>query len=235
MLQEKQAGLNQLRVHDFATGAWREVPFPEPVYAAFAAGTPEFESKRFRYSYQSLITPSSVFDYDTHDGPVAAAEARGGAGRLRPAALRLRAPLGHRARRREGADQHRVPEGPREGRPRAALALRLRLLRLRHAGGVRQPAAEPARSRHPVRDRAHPRRRRDGRGLARRRHADEEEEHLLRLHRLRRVPGRRRSWTSPRAAADRGRQRGRPADGRRRPTSGRTCSAPCTPRCRSST
>ena len=27
-------------MHDFATGTWREVPFPEPVYAAFAAGTP---------------------------------------------------------------------------------------------------------------------------------------------------------------------------------------------------
>jgi oligopeptidase B len=68
VLQEKQAGLNHLRVHDFATGAWREVSFPEPVYAAFAAGTPEFESKRFRYNYQSLVTPSSVFEYDTLAG-----------------------------------------------------------------------------------------------------------------------------------------------------------------------
>jgi oligopeptidase B len=38
------------------------------VYAAFAAGTPEFESKRFRYSYQSLVTPGSVYDYDTLTG-----------------------------------------------------------------------------------------------------------------------------------------------------------------------
>jgi oligopeptidase B len=68
VLQEKQAGLNRLRVFDFASGGWREVSFPEPVYAAFAAGTPEFESKRFRYSYQSLVTPSSVYDYDTLTG-----------------------------------------------------------------------------------------------------------------------------------------------------------------------
>ncbi len=68
VLQEKQAGLNRLRVHDFASGSWREVSFPEPVYAAFAAGTPEFESKSFRYNYQSLVTPSSVFDYDTLSG-----------------------------------------------------------------------------------------------------------------------------------------------------------------------
>jgi oligopeptidase B len=68
VVQEKRAALYQLRVHDFATASWREVPFPEPVYAAFAAGTPEFASKVFRYSYQSLITPASVFDYDTRTG-----------------------------------------------------------------------------------------------------------------------------------------------------------------------
>ena len=148
VVQEKRAALNQLRVHDFATGSWREVPFPEPVYAAFAAGTPEFESKLFRYSYQSLITPASVFDYDTRTGQSHAAEARGRARRLRPAALRLRASLGHRARRRQGPDQHRLQEGPRARRALAALALRVRLLRLRHAGELRQQAAEPARPRH---------------------------------------------------------------------------------------
>ena len=68
VVQEKQAGLNHLRVHSFASGAWNEVAFPEPVYAAFATGTPEFESTRFRYDYQSLVTPSSVYDYDMQAG-----------------------------------------------------------------------------------------------------------------------------------------------------------------------
>jgi oligopeptidase B len=68
VVQEKQAGLNHLRVHSFASGAWSEVAFPEPVYAAFATGTPEFESTRFRYDYQSLVTPSSVYDYDMQAG-----------------------------------------------------------------------------------------------------------------------------------------------------------------------
>lgn len=68
VVQEKQAGLNRLRVHAFATGAWREVSFPEPVYAAFAVGTPEFGSTRLRYAYQSLVTPSSVYDYDMASG-----------------------------------------------------------------------------------------------------------------------------------------------------------------------
>lgn len=68
VLEEKQAGLNRLRVHGFADGRWKEIAFPEPVYTAFAAGTPEFESKLFRYNYQSLTTPSSVYDFDMETG-----------------------------------------------------------------------------------------------------------------------------------------------------------------------
>jgi oligopeptidase B len=67
-LQEKRAGLHQLRVRSFASGAWREVAFPEPVYAAFAADTPEFDSTLLRYSYQSLVTPSSVYDFEMESG-----------------------------------------------------------------------------------------------------------------------------------------------------------------------
>jgi len=51
VVQEKQAGLNRLRVHAFADGSWKEVSFPEPVYSAFASGTPEVDSKAFRYSF----------------------------------------------------------------------------------------------------------------------------------------------------------------------------------------
>ncbi len=68
VLQEKQAGLNRLRVHGFSDGRWKEVSFPEPVYTAFASGTPEFDSKRLRYTYQSLTTPPSVYDYDMAAG-----------------------------------------------------------------------------------------------------------------------------------------------------------------------
>jgi oligopeptidase B len=68
VLQEKEKGLNRLRVRDFAGGDWKEIRFPEPVYTAFAAWTPEFESRLLRYNYQSLVTPSSVYDYDMASG-----------------------------------------------------------------------------------------------------------------------------------------------------------------------
>ena len=64
VIQEKKAGLNRLRVHQFADGQWRDVTFPETVYQASIAGTPEFTSKTVRYRYESLLTPPSVYDYD---------------------------------------------------------------------------------------------------------------------------------------------------------------------------
>lgn len=65
---EKSEALNHLRVHDFATGSWREIEFPEPVYAAFSNVNPEYDTTTFRYSYQSLITPPSIFEYNTTSG-----------------------------------------------------------------------------------------------------------------------------------------------------------------------
>jgi oligopeptidase B len=61
---EKAGALEHFRVLDFHTNQWSDVRFPEPVYAAFLQNTPEFDAHAFRYSYQSLITPSSVYDYD---------------------------------------------------------------------------------------------------------------------------------------------------------------------------
>jgi len=64
VLTEKSEGLVRFRVHDFASGNWSSVPFAEPVYGAAPGRNPEYDTTRFRYGYQSLITPSSVFDLD---------------------------------------------------------------------------------------------------------------------------------------------------------------------------
>jgi oligopeptidase B len=65
---EKSQALNQLRIHNFHTRTWTAIPFPEPIYSAFPGETPDYETKTYRYSYQSFITPPSVFDYDTQTG-----------------------------------------------------------------------------------------------------------------------------------------------------------------------
>lgn len=65
---EKSEGLNGLRVYRFGTSTWGSIAFPEPVYSAFPGATPDYDSKTFRYNYQSFITPSSVYDYDVAGG-----------------------------------------------------------------------------------------------------------------------------------------------------------------------
>jgi len=63
VLEERENGLPQLTVVDLA-GAKRRIPFPEPVYNAYSLVNREFKTKVFRYGYQSMVTPNSVFDYD---------------------------------------------------------------------------------------------------------------------------------------------------------------------------
>jgi oligopeptidase B len=64
VLSERENGLQEFRVTDMRTGATHRVDFPEPTYSTAAVANPEFETTRFRYRYQSLVTPSSQFEYD---------------------------------------------------------------------------------------------------------------------------------------------------------------------------
>jgi oligopeptidase B len=62
VVAEKAAGLVRFRIRDDATGAWKDVAFPESVYAATATSTPEYASTAFRVRYESPVTPPTVFD-----------------------------------------------------------------------------------------------------------------------------------------------------------------------------
>ena len=68
---EREDGLPRLRLWNFdGDTAIRsnEIRFPEPVYSAFPHVNREFDTRKFRYSYQSLVTPSSVYEYDLDSG-----------------------------------------------------------------------------------------------------------------------------------------------------------------------
>jgi oligopeptidase B len=71
---EREDGLPQLRLWRFAADGPEaeragEIAFPEPAYNASPHVNRIFETTKFRYGYQSLVTPSSAFEYDvmTHD------------------------------------------------------------------------------------------------------------------------------------------------------------------------
>ena len=66
---EREDGLPRLRIWRFSgdgVGAVRdaEIAFPEPAYSAHLHINRVFETSAFRYSYQSLVSPSSVYEYD---------------------------------------------------------------------------------------------------------------------------------------------------------------------------
>ena len=70
---EREAGLPRLRLWKFAgdgpaATAAGEIAFPEPAYSASPHINRVFDTTTFRYAYQSLVTPSSVYEYDLASG-----------------------------------------------------------------------------------------------------------------------------------------------------------------------
>jgi oligopeptidase B len=66
---EREDGLPRLRLWQFkGEGAGiapaGEIAFPEPAYSAHPHVNRVFETTTFRYAYQSLVTPNSVYEYD---------------------------------------------------------------------------------------------------------------------------------------------------------------------------
>jgi oligopeptidase B len=65
---ERERGLPQIRVTNLQTGKSRRIDFPEPAYVNYAYVNREYDTIKFRYGYQSFITPQSVFEYDVPTG-----------------------------------------------------------------------------------------------------------------------------------------------------------------------
>ena len=62
-VSERIGGLDQLRLRTI-DGAEHRVAFPEASYAAGLGENPEYAPDALRLSYQSMVTPPTVFDYD---------------------------------------------------------------------------------------------------------------------------------------------------------------------------
>jgi len=66
VVTERVKGLAVLRVVETKSQQARSIEFPEPAYSASGAQNPEFDTDKYRYNYESPITPTSTFDYDTN-------------------------------------------------------------------------------------------------------------------------------------------------------------------------
>jgi oligopeptidase B len=68
VLSERENGLPQMQVTDLATGKSRRIEFPEPAYSSYPYANREYDTSKYRYGYQSFITPRSVYEYDMATG-----------------------------------------------------------------------------------------------------------------------------------------------------------------------
>ena len=68
----RELGLTTIEVIRFTPdsklGKAEKISFPEPAYTAQSHINREFVTNAFRYSYQSLVSPASVYDYDVASG-----------------------------------------------------------------------------------------------------------------------------------------------------------------------
>ncbi len=68
ILSERAEGTARIALYDLATGTHSVMEQPETVYTAGAGGNAEFDTHVVRYSYTSLVTPRSVYEYDLATG-----------------------------------------------------------------------------------------------------------------------------------------------------------------------
>ncbi|MCY3892348.1 MAG: S9 family peptidase [Acidimicrobiaceae bacterium] len=74
VISERRDGLITMRVHDTrnaaqgALGPSFEIEMPEPVYEAGGGSNAEFDARRYRFGYTSMVTPPSIFELDLDSG-----------------------------------------------------------------------------------------------------------------------------------------------------------------------
>ncbi|RZM18269.1 MAG: S9 family peptidase, partial [Pedobacter sp.] len=64
VVNERKNGLVTMRIRNLADNQEHYVDFGEAAYAANFASNSEYNTKTLRYSYTSLTTPASIYDYD---------------------------------------------------------------------------------------------------------------------------------------------------------------------------
>jgi oligopeptidase B len=61
---ERAGGFRRLVVYDVATKQMHRIAFDEAAYGVFPSANPEFSTTLFRFTYSSLVTPPSTYDYN---------------------------------------------------------------------------------------------------------------------------------------------------------------------------
>jgi oligopeptidase B len=68
LIVHEQAGVPLVRVQQISTGTVRYIAFPDPMYDVTGLDNFEFDTKKYRLEYSSLVTPPSTLEYDLGTG-----------------------------------------------------------------------------------------------------------------------------------------------------------------------
>jgi oligopeptidase B len=61
---ERENGLREIRVINLGDNSSYYVDFPEPIYIFWPSGNIDYDTDSLRFSYMSLVTPQTVYDYN---------------------------------------------------------------------------------------------------------------------------------------------------------------------------
>ncbi|CAM4072920.1 MULTISPECIES: S9 family peptidase [Flavobacterium] len=64
VVEERSNGLNKIQIRPWSGEGAYYLPFESETYTAYTTTNPDFDTEILRYAYQSLITPSSVIDFN---------------------------------------------------------------------------------------------------------------------------------------------------------------------------
>lgn len=64
VFKRRENGLQKIKIFNFKTKKISEVKFPEPTYALRESSNSNFLTENFRFSYSSLRTPATIYDYN---------------------------------------------------------------------------------------------------------------------------------------------------------------------------
>lgn len=68
VVEGREDGLDQIEIHYYDGRPKRRIAFPEASYVADLGDNPEYAVDSLRLSYQSMVTPGTVYDYALADG-----------------------------------------------------------------------------------------------------------------------------------------------------------------------
>jgi oligopeptidase B len=71
VVEGREKGLDQIEIHPYSGGAAKRIKLPEASYTAGLVENPEYKVSKLRLSYESMVTPDTVLEYDVASGAMA--------------------------------------------------------------------------------------------------------------------------------------------------------------------